>query len=568
MSPLQLGAVLLLVGISVTVLTAPPTAQSHPAPAAGRDQVVIGVGTEADFLNPLFTVAPAALITNAVLSTIFTADVPLNSAWRPVAQGVEYLPNLSDGSWRVDGGRMRLTWRIKRRFWHDGRPVTCGDYVFTHTLVRNEEVPVHDRPDPLIASVECPHGAGGTTVVVNWAKTHPYANHQVIPFGPLPRHVLAGAYQRSPSRLPEAPFGNLAAATIGDGPYRLVEWRKGRSITVEAVPDHPILGTPKIRRIVWRFNPDFNALVSELLAGTVDVLPQSAFGPRVDMAIELERRAAGRVKVFYEAGLSWEHIDINIDNPLLQNVLVRRALAYGINRTQIVQQRFAGRLPVSHTYLPRRHAGFTDAVTKYPYDPAKARALLAQAGFVPGSDGIVRSATGQRLSLELNTTAESAIRVQVAQLIQQQLRQIGVEIVVVNFPARVLFDQLLQRRQFKALAYYSWVVRPTFDCDELFTSDDIPAESNRWEGKNYPGYRNPEMDEACRGAATELDEGRRNAWFRRSAAVFSRELPALPLYYGARAAAAKSGLENFSFGASCSDCTVDHTWNAHTWHWR
>ncbi len=499
---------------------------------------------------------------------MFTADVPLSSAWRPVAQGVEYLPSLKDGTWRVEGGRMRLTWKIRRRFWHDGRPVGCGDYVFTHALVRNPQVPVYSRPDPLIASVECPDGAGGTTVVVNWAKTHPYANREVIPFGPLPRHLLADAYRQSPSRLPEASFGNEAAATIGDGPYRLVEWRKGHSITVEAVPNHPILGRPRIRRIVWRFNPDFNALLAELLAGTVDVLPQSAFGARVDAAIELERRAAGRVRVLYAPGLAWEHIDFNLDNPLLQDVRVRRALAHGINRTQIVQQRFAGRLPVSHTYLPSPHAGFADAVPKYPYDPARARALLAQAGFAPGPDGVMRNPLGQRLSLELNTTAGQTIREQVALLIQQQLRQIGVEIVIVNFPARVLFDNLLQRRQFKALAYYAWIVRPTFDCNQLFTSDGIPGEANHWEGQNYPGFRNPEMDEACRGAATELDEGKRNAWFRRSAVIFSRELPALPLYYGARVAAVRHGLENFSFGASCFTCILDNTWNAHSWYWK
>src|SRR5207247_10318984 len=147
---------------------------------------------------------------------------------------------------------------------------------------------------------------------------------------------------------------------------------------------------------------------------------------------QLDKQAGGRFKVLFEPGLIWEHIDLNFDNPLLQDVRVRRALAHGINRDAISQQLFEGKQPVYHTYLPPRHPGYTDAVQKYTVDPARARALLQEAGFTPGSDGILRNAAAHRLPLEPNTTAGNRVREQVEQIIQQNLKEIGIEITIQN----------------------------------------------------------------------------------------------------------------------------------------
>lgn len=339
-----------------------------------------------------------------------------------------------------------------------------------------------------------------------------------------------------------------------------MEWQKGASLTVEAVEDHPIFGTPKIKRITWRFMPQ-DALVSSMLSGAIDAI--STVGIGFVQAVQLERQAKERVKVFFEPGLVWETVDFNLDNPLLQDVRVRRAIAHGINRTQIVQQLFQGKHTVSHTYLPPKHPGYTDAVQKYPYDPARARALLQQAGFGPGPDGIMRNAAGQRLSLEINTTAESRVREQVEQIIQEQLRQVGIEITILNFPSRVFFGEL-DRRKFKALAMYSWNRGPASGCNLIYTSDGIPSEANGWRGLNTPGYRNAEMDRVCKAASREIDEALRNRLLNESARIFSRDLPSLPLYVRVIVAAAKVGLRNFSVPGLPNSL---ETWNAHQWFW-
>ena len=547
--------------MTLLTLTVWPAAGIQAQPTAGRDTVVIGMSQEPDFLNPMFVEMAAA---RGVQATIFTDDVQRDNTWKQFPQGVEYMPSLKDGTWKLDGEKMTLVWKVKARNWSDGKPVTCGDYVFGNSVARNEQVPVVTRDiTNRIANVVCTKGAEGLDITVNWKERYAHANATVTEYGAMPRHVLERYYRDNPTKLNEAPFGNDPKFTVGDGAYKLVEWRKGSSLTVESVGDHPIFGAPKIKRITWRFIPDTNALVANMLSGAIDAI--STTGLTFDLAVQLDKQSGGRFKVYFEPGLIWEHIDLNLDNPLLQDVRVRRALAYGINREGISQQLFEGKQPVSNTYLPPRHPGYTDAVQKYPYDPARARAMLQEAGFTPGSDGILRNAAGQRLALELNTTAGNRVREQVEQIIQQNLKDIGIEITIQNYPARVYFGEITNQRKYKALAMYAWLQSPISDCADLYTTDSIPNEKNGWSGQNYPGYKNADMDKICKAARSEVDEAKRNKLLNDSAAIFARDLPAIPLYIRVSVSAAKTGLQGYS---ALSLSGTYETWNASRWFWQ
>ncbi len=554
-------AVVLLLSVCLVIAPADGVAGGTGEPAAGRDQVVIGIAQEPDTLNPLFAKTAAS---QSIRASVFVVDVQRDHMGVPFPQGVFSLPSLTDGTWKLDGDGMVLVWKIKPRYWSDGRPVTCGDYGFSHTVARDVgvAVAVRDLTDR-ISAVDCPNGPAGRTVIVVWKEHYPFANLAITEHGALPRHVLEKEYLRDPSRLHAASYGRNPEATIGDGSYRLVDWRKGASITVESVGGHAIFGTPTVKRITWRFIPDTNLLVANMLSGTIDAI--STIGVSFDQAVQLERRAAGRIKVFFEPGPIWEHIDFNMDNPFLADVRVRRAIAYAIDREQISRQLFLGKQPVSQTYLPPRHPGYTDAVDQYSYDPARARALLQEAGFTLGFDGIMRTAAGQRFSLELISTAGDRVREQVEQIIQHNLREVGIELAIQNFPARVLFGEMTGRRKFKALVMYAWVLSPTSDCDQLYTSDGVPSEANGWAGQNYTGYKNAEMDWVCKAARREVDEGKRNRLLRHSARIFSRNLPAVPLYVRASVAAVKAGLQNYT--ALQLGGTYE-TWNVHRWLWR
>lgn len=548
----------------VATLTSPSAAQSQPA--VNRETVIIGTTEQPDTLHPLFYDAGTS---SAVLYTIYTPEVHRDDAWRAFPLGVEYLPNLHDGTWRVRGERMTLLWRIKPRRWHDGRPVTCADYVFTNRVAGDERVPLHldvrffaER----VAGVSCPRGADGREVMVTWNERDGGAAGSILGFGNtrfiIPRHVLEPHYRANPSRLDTTPFGFEPRVTIGDGPFRLVEWRRGESLTVEAIVDHPVFGTPRIKRIVWRFLVTLRDLTAARLSGAIDVSP---LGPlTLDEGVEIERQPQSLFRPYFAVNGLLEHIDFNLENPLLQDVRVRRAIAHAVNRTQIVQQFYHGKPPVAHSYWPPRHSGFTVAVPKYSYDPARARALLRESGFVQAPDGIMRDGSGRRLSLELSTTGTSP-RPEQARLIQEQLRQVGIEVTVLSFPARVLFTEILPRRRFRGLVMYAFTVSTgAANCKPRYASKSIPTEANGWNGGNFPGYRSAEMDAACDGAFRELDAQKRVDAQRQVARVFSRDLPALPLFWRLTVVAAKRGLRNFSIGAPFHG---DWMWNAPQWYW-
>ena len=552
--------VLLLLLLLLVLPASPLRAAPAASPAAGRDHVVVGMAQEPSTVNPLFAEMAASL---SIIATLFTSDVQRDNTWRLFPQGVRALPTLQDGTWALRGTGMVLTWKVKPRAWHDGRRVSCDDYLFTHTLAKDDQVPVVVRDlTRRIADVRCTDRPDGLDIVVEWGERYAYANQTITEHGALPRHLLEPLYRQNPGRMNEAGFGNDPKVTVGDGRYRLVEWRKGSSLTVEAIPNHPIFGTPPIKSVTWRFIPDTNALMANMLAGSIDAI--STIGISFDQAVQLERLGAGRFKVFFEPGLVWEHIDFNLSNPLLQDVRVRRAIAHAVNREAIVQQLFQGRQPVSHTYLPTRHPGYTDRVDRYPYDPGQARQFLKEAGYFPDLDGTLRNAAGNRLVLELNTTAGNRLREQVAQIIQADLRRVGIGLTIKNYPARVLLGDITNKRSFPGLVMYAWILSPTSDCDSLYTSDGIPRARNGWSGQNYPGYVNATMDARCKAASREIDEGKRNLLLNETAVIFSRDLPALPLYVRAQVAAAKAGLQNF---VAVQLSGTYETWNVHRWVW-
>lgn len=567
MSSPRLWLLVTLLATLTWPLSLPAQSQSFDPsrPAAGRDVVVVANDSE---LNQ----GPASLLPDPlfgeswVVDFVRTQTAKRDSNWKAFPEGVEALPSVQDGTWKVDGERMTLRYQIRPRRWHDGRPVTCGDFVFRHRVFSDERVVDFVAPATRrVAHVTCPRGETGHEMIVTWRERHAWAN--LRPPWPLPRHLLERYYRANPARLRDAPFGQDAATTVGDGPYRLVEFRRNVSFTVEAVPDHQIFGTPKIRRIVWRrFAPE--EILPLLRSGEVDIGILNG-PPSLSQVEELAALPRDLFQVLFVSGTVWEHLDFNLGNPLLQDRRVRQAIAHGVNRTLIVQQLFKGKVAPSHTLFGPKHPGYTDAVQRYPYDPSRARALLQQAGFAPGPDGVMRNAAGQRLTVEISTTSDGAPeRDLVELLIQQQLRLVGIEVTIVNFPFRQFFGLVVQRRQFKGLALYNWVLFPTSTCVH-YLSREIPTETNGWEGTNYPGYVNLEIDRLCTAVLQEIDEVQRTSMLRRAAQILARDLPALPLYFRPVAVAAKAGLENFKLGYPCAvGCFVTATWNSHQWAWR
>jgi peptide/nickel transport system substrate-binding protein len=288
--------------------------------------------------------------------------------------------------------------------------------------------------------------------------------------------------------------------------------------------------TPAFRRINIRTIENTAALEAQLLAGQLDMVA-GELGLPLEQVTALERRTRGRFRVEYKPGLVYEHLDLRLDNPIVADRRVRQALIQATDRAQIVARLYEGRQPVAHTTVNPLDGMHDDAVRQWPFDPARAGALLTEAGWTPGPDGIRRNAAGDRLTLELMTTAGNRSREQVQQVIQGMWRQAGIETRIRNEPPRVFFGETVSRRRFTGAALFAWISSPENVPRSTLHSDEIPTAERNWSGQNYPGFRNAEMDALLEALPIELDRERRRALWHRLQAIYAEELPAIPLWF-------------------------------------
>jgi len=257
-------------------------------------------------------------------------------------------------------------------------------------------------------------------------------------------------------------------------------------------------------------------------------------GFSLDEALAFEKRHGGEFRVLYKPGLTYEHVDLNLDNPILSDRRVRQALLYGIDRKAISDELFAGRDPVANSFVPPLDWVYSDDVRHYPYDPAKARQLLEEAGWHAEGDGVRRNREGETMTLELATTAGNRTRELVEEVLQSEWREIGIDLRLKNQPARVLFGDSLTHRHFQ-MAMYAWISAPENVPRSMLFSNEIPDKANGFSGENFTGFHDAEADRLIDAIEVELDRAKRADLWRRLEALYAEELPALPLYFRADA---------------------------------
>jgi peptide/nickel transport system substrate-binding protein len=253
-------------------------------------------------------------------------------------------------------------------------------------------------------------------------------------------------------------------------------------------------------------------------------------GLPLDEGLAFAKRHGDAFQIVYKPGLVYEHVDLNLAHPALADRRVREALILGLDREAISQSLFAGRQPVADTFVNPLDRGYTADVPRYRYDPVRAGALLDAAGWSRGSDSVRRNAQGQRLSLELLTTAGNRSRELVEQVMQSQWRQIGIDIRIKNEPARVLFGDTLPHRRFD-MAMYAWISAPENVPRSILHSSEIPSEANAFVGQNATGFANSEMDHLIDALEIELDPDKRKTLWAEAQRLYATELPSLPLYF-------------------------------------
>lgn len=537
---------------------------------SGRRDVVIGMIQEPDVLNSAITTTTASnFVTKAIMNfpTVFNAD------WQLAPWIVETIPTTDEG-WRMLGGnRMRTIWKLRRGIkWSDGREVTAADLSFTAQVTRHPEAGASNE-------FSCGFGDKVTaveaidtyTVAVTWKEIFPFASQCVTDGGLLPRHALEAAFNANPAKFRETGYGRDPGSTISNGPFVLRSWTRGSEMVLEANNNY-WRGRPALDRVVIKFFADANVMLANLVSGSVDVLPSGFIGLSFGQALQLEdlirQGRAPNITVEYGRSLLFDNLYMNLDDPILKDRAVRQALAHATDREAISKSLYQSKQPPAFSLVSPTHPAYDRALaTRYPFDLKKAEALLEGSGWKPGPDGIRVNAQGQKLTIVITAPAGNRDRERVEQILQETWRKVGVDLVIENLPARVVFGGLQYQRRYKGiiLASQSAGGRPLAENLDQWASWNVRAVGET--SLNTTGFKNTQADQFIRAFNAELSAARRNALLAQFQRVWAEEVPDLPLYWFAAGTAYSSNLQGYKqlgLAAYPDPATV----NIHEWRWR
>ena len=501
---------------------------------ASREELVIGMTQFPSTFSPVIN---AMLAKSYILAMTRRPFVTYDQAWELTCMLCVELPTIENGLARREtlpggGVGMALDYEIQANAtWGDGTPVTTEDVLFGWEVGKHPLTGVADRDAyERIVSIHV-HGPKRFTVHLD-KLYYDYPARGSFPI--LPAHLERDAFTE-PAEYRYRTLYDAEPTNPGlyFGPYRIEDVVSGSHVTLVINPSW--WGeTPHFARITVRVIENTAALEANLLSGAVDYVA-GELGFSIDQALSFERRNGDAFKFLYKPGLVYEHIDLNLDNPILADRRVRRALLYALDRETLVATLFGGKQPVAHSNVNPLDWVNSDDVPVYPYDPATAAALLDEAGWTVFKDGVRHKSTGERLSLRLMTTAGNKIRELVEQVLQSQWKKIGIDITIKNEPARVFFGETVTKREFPAMAMYAWLSSPESVPRSMLHSAMIPTAENNWAGQNVMGFVNAEMDALIEQTETELDREIRRGLWRRMQQIYAGELPVLPLYFRAQA---------------------------------
>ena len=355
--------------------------------------------------------------------------------------------------------------------WHDGEPFTSRDVAFTYRAIMDEATASPRKPDFLyILRVETP--SPHTVRVIYRRPYSPALSSWMI--GMLPAHILEGKPQ-------DWWAVNFNRKPVGTGPFRFDEWKTNEYVRVTRNPDYFNAPGPWLDSIVFRVLPDQLALRLAFETRQVDFWNVD---PWAIGHFEKEKR----FDLFASPSSAYTYVGWNLRREIFQDEKVRRALAHAVNVPEMIKYILYGHGTQSTGIFTPKMWFFDSAVTPLVYDPEEARRLLAEAGWKPGEDGILQK-DGQRFAFTLITNNGNEIRRDIATLVQDDLRKLGIEVEIELYEWAVFLKNFINKGNFDAVVL-GWALGPDYDQYQIWHS----SQSNP-EQLNVVKYNNPKVDE-------------------------------------------------------------------------
>jgi peptide/nickel transport system substrate-binding protein len=509
------------------------TLMAPAAPAfAAKDTLTIGI---AQFPSSLHPDIDAEVVKKYADGFVIRQVTAFDKDWKNSCLLCTELPTVENGLAKIedlpDGKKgMAVTIKLKPDLkWSDGVPVTAKDLAFTWKVGKDPNSGF-SNVNPWTRATKLDVVDDHTAVIHLGSVMVSYNQWDEI----LPEHVEGPIYDKATGGgdYLKATSYNRAPTTPGlyDGPYMITEYQSGAQIVME--PNPYWSGTkPGFKRIILKHIENTAALQANLLSGDVDMVSGEGIGLTIDQVLELRKQHPDDFTYIFKPSLTYEHVDIQKDNPVFKDVKVRQALLYALDRKTLTDKLFQGLQPVAATWVNPLNPNYTKDTAEYPFNLAKAKSLLAEAGWKPGADGICRDAAGNRLSFELQTTAGNRLRELQEQVLQSQWKAACIEATIKNEPPRTIFGETLKKRVYTGMVMYGWSSAVTESPLRTLGTAQIPTEQNNYGGANYIAFSNPDMDAAIARMDSELDPAKQKADWAIAQKIYAEQVPVVPLFF-------------------------------------
>jgi len=477
--------------------------RKSPPPDYGDTRIEASIGNVSGLIPNLTSDSASHEVGNFMYNGLVT-----------LGRNLEIVPELAK-SWEFSKDCLTLDFTLNEGVrWHDGKPFSAADVVFTFETTMDSKTPSPYKSD--FQDVDKVEARGPNQVRVTYKR--PYAKAlQSWALAMLPRHLLEQWVRDG--KLREAPQN--WTAPVGTGPYRFKEMKSGDKVVVVANQDY-FKGPPRMARIVYRIIPSQATIFLELKAKSVDVASLTALQYQRQTEYPAFEKAYNK---FRYPGTGYTYLGFNLKDPRFADRRVRRAFAHAINKQELLEGVVLGLgREATGPFRPGTWAENPD-VKGLPYDPKRAVALLAEAGWKErNGDGLLMK-DGVPFTFELLTNQGNDERKKVAEIIQAKLREVGVGVDIRILEWAALLKEHIKKRQFQAIIL-GWGTGPDPDQYVVWHSSQMGPDQ-----LNHISYANPDVDallEAGRSSCVQADRVR---YYRRLHQALADDQPLVFLYW-------------------------------------
>lgn len=497
----RLGAVFLLFCLALAAACendSPTDNGSTDTQPAYGDAIIIGSIGDASNLIPIISSDSAS---HEVAGFIYNGLVKYDKDYNIVGDLAE--------SWEVSDDNLTITFHLRKNVtWQDGVPFTSDDVMFTYRLMIDPNTPTAYAGDFLLVREAA--NPDPYTFIVTYKE--PFAP-ALISWGIwiMPRHLLSGK---------DITTSELGRKPVGTGPYRFKEWSTGEKIVVNSYHDY-FEGRPYIDQVIYRIIPDTATMFLELKSGGVDWMGLSP----IQYKRQTDDASFKKNFVTYKyLADGYTYLGFNLKDPKFTDIRVRHAISYAIDKREIIDIVLLGLGEVATGPYKPGTWQYNGDVQQYDYDPEKAKALLAEAGWKDTDGDGILDKDGVAFEFTIVTNQGNELRAKSAELIQNKLKNVGIKVNIRIVEWAAFLSEFIEPRDFEAVIL-AWNILQDPDLYDVWHSSKVgPNELN------HVSFSNPEVDRLLVEGRRTFDQDERKEYYDRFQEILADEAPYVFLY--------------------------------------